>query len=294
MQVIVSNVSGFCGGIRRTIRLIHDAQRLYGGRVYIDGELVHNKQVMEDILRDGVVMFNEENCSVVSPGDCIVTRTHGIQKNRRAKLQKIFRNIVDGTCPHVANIAGLIKQATDNGRNVVIIGDKRHPEVAMLASFTQNCECFVIHSEQEVMCLPAELDKVLVVAQSTIDRRCFWDLAKKIVALYPDAEVQDTICRASRDRQDAIFDMKNLGAEAIVVVGGNHSNNTSTLTKIAKNIDLPAFQVETSENLPIDEIVKFSVIGVIAGASTSKNTIDEVVTILRSLGMDGSRKASTF
>jgi 4-hydroxy-3-methylbut-2-enyl diphosphate reductase len=194
MKVIVSKISGFCSGVRRAISLVYDAGSRCAGKVYVDGELVHSKQVMEDLENAGVELFVGDNFARITPLDCIVTRAHGISESRYAQLSGCFKNVIDGTCPHVARVFGLVKRVSNSGRSVVIMGDRRHPEVLALASAAESGKCFVINSREEISSLPRSLSNVLVISQSTICEEFFNDLATGIVKIFPDAEIKNTIC----------------------------------------------------------------------------------------------------
>ncbi|MDR0742408.1 MAG: 4-hydroxy-3-methylbut-2-enyl diphosphate reductase [Puniceicoccales bacterium] len=280
MKVIVANVSGFCGGVKRVLGLAYDACRQCTGRVYVAGELVHNKEVMENVKVAGVKLLGDCDLEKITPQDVLLIRAHGCPREQWAKFHKLFNTVIDGTCPHVVRISKMVECESGKGKNILIIGNKSHPEVQTLVSFVKDGNVFIINSEEELDHLKDNLGQILVIAQSTIDEDSFKSFASKISKIYPNAEIKNTICGSSRRRQQAILSFKKKGVQAVVVAGGRHSNNTQTLAQIAKKIGLVAFHVETASNLPIQKLKTFQTIGVIGGASTDKKTTKEIVASL--------------
>jgi 4-hydroxy-3-methylbut-2-enyl diphosphate reductase len=275
VRVILSEISRYCGGVRRAIDLALAACGRGTGRVYVDGELVHNAQTMVRLRSAGVEPLVDWH-GPVGYGDCVLIRAHGCTVDRRRHLEKVFKNVIDGTCPHLVKISAMVDAASECGRPTVIIGDRKHPEVLALVSVAKKAPCYVVDSDEEIHALPSGLKNVLIVSQSTIAVENFEEMARKIADIYPDCEIRNTICGASLRRQRAIIGLKKNGAEAIVVVGGKHSNNTLTLVKTAENTGLPVFHVEGLADLPLDDLKNFSTIGVASGASTDAETVKEI------------------
>ncbi|MDR2603682.1 MAG: 4-hydroxy-3-methylbut-2-enyl diphosphate reductase [Puniceicoccales bacterium] len=280
----MAEVSGFCGGVKRALGLAYDACRQCAGRVYVAGELVHNKEVMENVKAAGIKLLRDYDLKKITPEDALLIRAHGCPRGQWAKFHKLFNTVIDGTCPHVGRVSKMVECESEKGKYIIIIGDKSHPEVQTLASFAKDDKICIINSEEELDHLQDNLGQVLVIAQSTIDESSFRNFANKISKIYLHAEIKDTICGSSRRRQRAILNFKKKGIQAVVVVGGIHSNNTRTLVQIAQKIGLPAFHVETATDLPIQKLKTFKVIGVIGGASTDEETTKQMVANLLTLG----------
>jgi 4-hydroxy-3-methylbut-2-enyl diphosphate reductase len=253
------------------------------GSVYADGELVHNKSVMEDLAREGIGLLGEEDVEKIGENDCVIIRAHGVSVSRRSQLEKIFKHVVDGTCPHVAFVAEKVRRASDEGRSIVIIGDGKHPEVIALAGGARQGTCFTVNSEKELESIPPTLKKVLIIAQSTVMEEFFLRMAARISKMFPICETLNTVCAASRRRQKAVLGLKQKGARAIVVVGGRHSNNTLTLVRMASATGLPTFHIEDVSDLRRERLEKFSPIGVIAGASTGEEVTQRVIDAIEKL-----------
>ncbi|MDR2432594.1 MAG: 4-hydroxy-3-methylbut-2-enyl diphosphate reductase [Puniceicoccales bacterium] len=283
VKVIMANVSGFCSGVKRALGLAYDACKQCAGQVYVAGELVHNKKVMENVETAGVKLLRDCDLEKITSKDALLIRAHGCPRGQRAKFHKLFNIVIDGTCPHVGRVSKMIECESGKGKHIIVIGDKFHPEVQTLVSFAKDDKVDIINFEEELDHLQDNLDQVLVIAQSTIDESSFKSFANKISKIYPNAEIKNTICSSSRRRQQAILYFKKEGVQAVVVAGGIHSNNTRTLAQIAKKIGLPAFHVETATDLPIQKLKTFQVIGVIGGASTDEETTKEMVADLLAL-----------
>ncbi|MDR2776884.1 MAG: 4-hydroxy-3-methylbut-2-enyl diphosphate reductase [Puniceicoccales bacterium] len=283
VKVIIAKVSGFCGGVKRVLGLAYDACRQCTGQVYVAGELVHNKEVMENVKAAGAKLLKDCDLKKITPQDALLIRAHGYPREQLAKFHKLFNTVIDGTCPHVVRISKMIECESEKGKAILVVGDKSHPEVQTLVSFAKADKVYVINSEEELGHLKDSLNKILVIAQSTIDESSFKNFSNKISKIYPHAEIKNTICNSSRRRQQAILDFEKEGVQAVIIAGGIHSNNTRTLAQIAQKIGFIAFHVETATDLPIQRLKTFHVIGVIGGASTDEKTTKEIVAKLLAL-----------
>ncbi|MDR3143982.1 MAG: 4-hydroxy-3-methylbut-2-enyl diphosphate reductase [Puniceicoccales bacterium] len=281
--MLEAKILGFCGGVRRAIALAHGAISDISGRVYADGELVHNGRVMDDLRSSGLKLLTAGDFEKIAEHDCVITRAHGTPKWRREMLRGIFKNVIDGTCPHVAGVCKIVAKAASDGKCILIIGNENHPEVVALRDAANGGICKVLCSADDVQSLERDIPAVLVVAQSTICERFFVEMSAKITAIFTDAEVRNTICTSSRARQNTLLELKKGGAEAIVIVGGKHSNNSATLVAVAEECALPVFLVECAHQLPLPQLETFQTVGVASGASTDRAAVDEVIAALKAL-----------
>ena len=289
VKVIRAESAGFCWGVERAI----DIAREYVGKgkypVYTDGPLIHNKQMMEKLETEGIrevgdyqskselAIQKEEN------GDSVmVVRAHGISPERRKYLKTLDLEFRDATCPDVGIIAGKIRLHTKRGYNTVIFGDPEHPEAIGLVGYTEG-NGHVVQTKEDIDNLPPLGEKVIMVSQSTMFTHEFVELSARLKEKYPHLLVFDTICGATKERQDGVTFLAEQGAEAIVVIGGHHSANTRKLAKLAGMHDLPTFHIETAAEIDLDALKKYRTVGVTAGASTPDFLIDEVCRKLETL-----------
>ncbi len=290
MRVLRAKSAGFCWGVERAIDIARDYARAGRHPVYTDGPLIHNRQMMEVLTREGVREVGDYQSTTAVSVDAegkdravMVVRAHGISPGRRAYLKSLGLEFRDATCPDVGIIAGKIRLHAKRGFATVIFGDPAHPEVIGLLGYAEG-KGHVIRHEADIDALPALGEQVCMVSQSTMFTDEFARLADHLRRRCPSVLVFDTICGATKDRQGDIHQLKADGAEAVVVIGGRHSANTVKLAKLVEMSGMVCFHVETAAELDDAALRRYRTVGVTAGASTPAFLIDEVVRRLESLG----------
>lgn len=289
MKVIRAKSAGFCWGVERAIDIAREFAVNAQRPVYTDGPLIHNRQMMEKLLAEGINEVGDyQSKSNIALEDekkenaVMVVRAHGISPERRAYLKDLGMDFKDATCPDVGIIAGKIRIHAKKGYNTVIFGDPKHPEVIGLMGYTEG-KGHVIKTKADIDALPPLGEKVCMVSQSTMFTDEFERLSENLKGLYPGALVFDTICGATKERQSDVLVLAQEGAQAIVVIGGRHSANTVKLAALVEKQGLPCFHVETAAELDLEQLRKYSVVGVTAGASTPGFLIDEACQKLEEL-----------
>lgn len=288
MEVIRAQSAGFCWGVERAINVAAKFAEEGKRPVYTDGPLIHNKQMMEKLEAVGIQEVGDYQSKTdvqVSENDIehgvLVVRAHGISPERRSYLKDLGMDFKDATCPDVGIIAGKIKMHARKGFTTVMFGDPKHPEVIGLMGYTEG-RGHVVKNEEDIRSLPELGEKVCFVSQSTMFTDEFERLGRILKEKYADAQIFDTICGATKERQSDIHVLKDAGAEAIVVVGGRHSANTRKLAALVEKTGLPAYHVETATELDFDHLKqRYQKVGVTAGASTPEFLIQEVVEKLQ-------------
>lgn len=282
MKVIRADSAGFCWGVERAINIAQDyADRDYD-KVYTDGPLIHNNQMMDKLKDKGIdevgSYTGQQDLSIEEEekqNSVIVVRAHGISPERRKYLKNLGMKFRDATCPDVSFIAGKIRTHARKGFSTVIFGDYKHPEVIGLMGYAED-RGFVIKNREDIDALPPLGEQVVMVSQSTMFTHEFADLSAYLKEKYPTLQIIDTICGATKERQSDLKKLVSEGAEAIVVIGGKHSANTRKLALLAERENLPTFHIETFDQLNTEEIKQFNSVGVTAGASTPYFIIDQV------------------
>ncbi len=288
MKVVRSDSAGFCWGVERAIDIAEKFANKGRHPVYTDGPLIHNKQMMHKLTSKGIrevgdyqskteIDLSHENAD----HPIMVVRAHGISPQRRKYLKGLEMEFRDATCPDVGIIAGRIRIHAKKGYSTVIFGDPDHPEVIGLMGYTEG-RGHVIQTEEDIANLPA-MEKVCLVSQSTMFTHEFLYLSQCLKGKFPQAVVIDTICGATKERQTGVVELASQGAEAIVVIGGKHSANTRKLALLAQQQKLPTYHIETWDDLDLEEIKHFDIVGVTAGASTPDFIIDQVCKKLEEL-----------
>ncbi len=289
MKVIRAKSAGFCWGVDRAIRIAREFATTKNKTVFTDGPLIHNRQMMETLGAEGIREigdYQSRDAIELSETDkanaVMVVRAHGISPERRKYLRDLGMDFKDATCPDVGIIAGKIKQHSRKGYATVVFGDPDHPEVIGLMGYAEG-KGHVVQSMADVEALPPLGPLVCMVSQSTMFTHEFEALASRLRQQYPDAVVIDTICGATKERQNDLVKLVEQGAEAIVVIGGHHSANTRKLAKLATLQGKPTFHIETAKDLDPEAFRSYKVVGVTAGASTPDFIIDEVCSILEGI-----------
>jgi len=278
MEVITAPSAGFCWGVERAIEIARKNASEHQ-RVYTDGPLIHNRQMMARLQNEGINEVgdyqSQSSLDLQDREGVMVVRAHGVSPERRAYLKSLGLKFQDATCPDVGIIAGKVKLHARKGFQVIIFGDPKHPEVIGILGYAINGG-HVIRNEEDIAALPELGDKVCFVSQSTMFVDEFHRLAGFVRERFPEAVVIDTICGATRERQTDILKLIQEGVEAIVVVGGRHSANTIKLARLVENHGLPAFHVEAPDELDLSGLNRYQKIGLTAGASTPEFLIQSV------------------
>ncbi len=269
MRVIVAPSSGFCRGVKNAVTRAHECAALRGP-VYTDGPLIHNRQMMESLAKEGVLETEEPES--LAAGASLVIRAHGIAPERRAFLRSLPLELVDATCPDVARIQSQIRTHARQGMSVLIYGDHGHAEVVGLLGFAEG-RGRVVSSLEEVAALPALTGEVCLVAQSTQFPFAYAEIAAAVRQRFPNARVLDTICDATKNRQREIEQLEET-CDVLVVVGGHHSANTLRLVELARTFK-PTFHIETAAELRRENFAGCRCAGLTGGASTPDFLLDE-------------------
>lgn len=270
MRVVKAGVMGFCGGVRRAFRIAVEAAERYGG-LQSDGPVVHNPQVVEELLKRGVVV--SPALDLPYP---VLIRAHGAAPEQRRQWQARGLSIIDATCPYVAANQCLAETAAAQGERVVFAGDPDHAETRAVMGGVK--DGLVVSIPDELLAVGVE-EKAFLMAQTTFSRDLFREMGEVIERCRPLIRVEDTICSATRDRQEAARALaREVGG--VVVVGGKESANTRRLAETVRNAGAVAFEVESGKELPLGEIGVFDAIGLTSGASTPDWVTEEIYEIL--------------
>jgi (E)-4-hydroxy-3-methyl-but-2-enyl pyrophosphate reductase len=275
MQVLLANEYGFCFGVERAVEMVEKAVA-DGQTVRALGPLIHNEQEMQRLAHEGVTTISEP--IQIKRGETAVIRAHGVTPGVQKELEEKASNVVDATCPFVTRVQKLASRAAAQDRHVVIVGSPDHPEMIGVHGYAPD-HAFVIRDETEVASLP-RLRRPLVVSQTTIKAKTFFDTAEAVKSKTDDTvEVINTICSATRDRQEAARALAGM-VDAFYIIGGRHSSNSVKLLNVCKEQCAKSFLIETEEEIDPNDLIGLKNVGVTAGASTPKWLIDRIVQYL--------------
>src|SRR5215204_4013537 len=279
MQVLLADEYGFCFGVERAVDMVEDALE-EGDVVRSLGPLIHNDQEMQRLGTHGVTTISDP--VQIGRGETAVIRAHGVTPQVQRELEEKATKVVDATCPFVTRVQKLAARAADQDRHVIVVGSPDHPEMIGVKGYAPN-HAFVIRDETEVAALP-RLRNPLVVSQTTIKAKTFFDTAEAIKTKTDDeVQVVNTICSATRDRQDAA---RALAGEvgAFYIIGGRHSSNSRKLLAVCEEQCPKSFLIETEEEIDPQDLIGTERVGVTAGASTPNWLIEKIVKHLKEIG----------
>ncbi|MGH9901622.1 MAG: 4-hydroxy-3-methylbut-2-enyl diphosphate reductase [Pyrinomonadaceae bacterium] len=279
MQVLLAEEYGFCFGVERAVEMTEKALA-EGATVRTLGPLIHNTQEIRRLEAEGVATISAPE---EAGGDVTaVIRAHGVAPQVQRELEERAGRVIDATCPFVTKVQHLAERAAKQDRDVVVVGNPDHPEMIGVVGYAPN-NTHVVRDASEVAHLPP-LHAPLVVSQTTIKLSTFLEAAEA-VRLKADAEPQivNTICSATRDRQDAARALAG-HVEVFYIIGGKHSSNSIKLLAVCREQCERSFLIETPDEINAEDLRGVGRVGVTAGASTPDWLIEQVVTRLREIG----------
>ncbi|WP_370829168.1 bifunctional 4-hydroxy-3-methylbut-2-enyl diphosphate reductase/30S ribosomal protein S1 [Fournierella massiliensis] len=274
MKILKAKTAGFCFGVDRAVKLTYQLAG-EGHKVATLGPLIHNPQCVADLESKGVV--TAAGLDDVPAGYEVVIRSHGVGADVYEAIAERGLVLHDATCPFVAKIHRIAKRASDEGKTLLVAGDKTHPEVQGIVGHTRG-EVFVFADLDELKAWQGSKNGqngIIVVAQTTFQVTKWLECTNFIKKDYTNAEIFDTICNATWTRQQEAEDLSQK-CDLMVVIGGHHSSNTQKLVKVAEK-HTKAVTVETAKELLPEWFEGVGTVAVTAGASTPSSIIEEVL-----------------
>ena len=277
-EVILAKSAGFCFGVKRAVDTVYEQSERKN--VYTFGPIIHNEEVVKDLEKKGVKVINSlKELENVKEGTIII-RSHGVSKNVYDELQQHGLEIVDATCPFVLKIHKIVKEESEKGKQIVIIGNENHPEVEGIKGWSKTPVTIVDTEEKARNIVLNHEQEVCIVSQTTFNYNKFKELVEIISEKGYNIIIRNTICNATEERQTEAREIAKR-VDAMIVVGGSSSSNTRKLYEICKNECKDTFYIQTLNDLDMESLGKADCIGITAGASTPNNIIQEVYTNVR-------------
>ncbi len=278
MIVKIAKESGFCFGVKRAMDMAWESLENKNS-IYALGPLIHNKQAVSKYEEKGLLTVDSlEN---IPNNESVIIRSHGVGKDIYDFSNKKNLDIIDTTCPFVKKIHDIANRYYNLGYQIIVIGDKNHPEVIGINGWCEN-NAIVIKTIDEANELVLNNDKkYCIVSQTTINLDLYENIKSILEKKIKNITFNNTICSATKVRQEAAKKLSK-EVECMIVIGGKHSSNTQKLVNICKeNVD--TFSIETKNDLDINLLKAYNVVGISAGASTPDWIIDEVVEFLENI-----------
>lgn len=278
MRVLKAEYAGACYGVNRALDMaseVLDSNK----QASTLGPLIHNPVVVADLESRGLKATSD--ASEIS-GDCVIIRSHGVTPEVKEELEDLNLEVVDATCPFVKRAQIGAAELASMGCRVLVVGEEGHPEVESLLAYAakSGAKADVILSSEQI---PDDLyEPVGVVVQTTQTHKVLNNVLDGLRERGFNPIVKDTICSATQKRQHAAADIAK-AADAMVVLGGKNSSNTTRLAEICAESGTKAFHIETAQELDPSMFEGCEVIGVTAGASTPESQIEDVLSWLEAL-----------
>ena len=272
LTVQIAHKAGFCFGVSRAVKIAEEGAE--SKKIATLGPIIHNHFVTDALKEKGVRIINSP--LEAQKDETVVIRSHGISKSEQELLIENNIDFIDATCPFVKKIHNIVKDAYAQNQEIIIIGDKEHPEVKGINGWC-NDSAFVLETAEDAEKLTFSAKKtVCVVAQTTFERELWKKITKIIKKTCQSAIVFDTICSATNERQKYAAQLAK-ESDVFIVVGGRHSSNTKKLFDIAAALCKNTFLVEEASELPENIAQLGHSVGITAGASTPEHIIKEVL-----------------
>lgn len=285
MEICVAKNAGACYGVSRSLDIVKGS-RNDSGKIATLGELIHNPLVVKELSDDfGVSVVKSVKEAMDKGIEKLIIRSHGVPLDVLSEAQESGIEIIDATCPYVKNVASSASLLAGLYPAVVIIGKKGHPEVEAVASYVRaaGSKCFIGENSEEINRFLPELkelnDTIGVVSQTTQSVEVFQDIVRYLEENKVKVEVENTICVATKKRQESAAELAK-EVDVMLVIGGHNSSNTNHLAALCGKNCSNVVHIESSEELKNIDFSRINKLGVTAGASTPKSQIDSILQLL--------------
>lgn len=293
MEIIIGKTAGFCYGVTnavsKTKKLVENSNNEI---IYCLGELVHNRQVVEALKQNGlkVVETPEEMISQAKANSQVVIRAHGISPKVKQLLQDNSYRIMDFTCPNVLAIHQIAETYEKQDYYILITGKKEHPEVIGIVGCCENSVAVIEEQDQIIEAIHSfknsGKNKILLISQTTFSLEKFQKIAEEVERIVKeqgkDLVIKNTICPATKQRQEETAKLAKQ-VDYMIIIGGKNSSNTKKLYDIAKEHCKNTISIETAEDIDLQQFRGVQTVGIMAGASTPRTSIEEVEAKLRGI-----------
>lgn len=291
MELLLANPRGFCAGVDRAIEIVERALAIHGAPIYVRHEVVHNKFVVDSLKAKGAVFI--ENLADVPPGSILIFSAHGVPQSVRREAEARHLTVFDATCPLVTKVHIEVSRMRGQGKEVVMIGHKGHPEVEGTMGQSNN-GMYLVESPADVQKLQVQDEHNLAyVTQTTLSVDDAGSIIAALKTRFPfiTGPRKDDICYATQNRQDSVKLLAQQ-CDLVIVVGSPNSSNSNRLREVARNLNVPAYLVDNASELKPEWLQGKQQVGITAGASAPEVLVQEVIARLQELGATSVREAA--
>jgi len=275
MEIIIAENSGLCYGVKRALNIARRTRRAVTGPVSTLGDLIHNPRVVADLRARGV---SSAAAARDIKGGTVIIRSHGVSPAIYRALVRKNLEIVDATCPIVKEIQKLVESLARKNTEVIIVGDREHPEIRGLVGHSRS-RGIIVENAAQARELPRRKTRA-VVAQSTLDVEVFERVVAALIGRTGKLSVHNTICRSTRNRQTSTSELASR-VDTLFIVGGRASSNTRKLYRNSKRIRPRTFFIETADEITPGMLRGARTIGISGGASTPPEALQEAAARIK-------------
>jgi 4-hydroxy-3-methylbut-2-enyl diphosphate reductase len=294
-EILLTEPRGFCAGVERAIGIVNRAIEMFDEEIYVKHEVVHNKNVIEELTKKGVMFI--ESLTEVPDKSILIYSAHGVSKEVTDIAQKKNLTIFDATCPLVTKVHFEIHKYARENIDVILIGHNGHPEVeGTMGQYKSKAgKIYLVEGKDDVEALEIINTKISYVTQTTLSVDDTQDIVDALKEKYPHIQgpKKSDICYATQNRQEAVKKILDL-CDSLVVVGSQNSSNSQRLKEIAVQYGKDAYLIDHESQLDIDKLSKSKVIGITAGASAPEHTVQALIKFLINNGAKMSNEEIVF
>ena len=282
-KILLANPRGFCAGVERAIEIVERAVEKFGPPIYVRHEVVHNKNVVEDLRSKGVIFVDE--LDEVPDGEKVIFSAHGVSE--KVEDEAKIRDLVffDATCPLVTKVHSEVIRHGRAGRDIILIGHEGHPEVeGTLGRHNEKygTRIYLVQDESDALSLDVnDPDNLAYVTQTTLSFDDTPEIINILNNRFPNLYKPKSkdICYATQNRQDAVKQIA-LEVEMLIVIGSTNSSNSNRLKELAERCNIESVLIDNADDIDWEYIDKFNSIGITAGASAPESTVQDVIKSL--------------
>ena len=285
MEIFTSKNSGFCAGVKTTITKAKEALAQSDSKIDCLGELIHNKQVVDDLKNNGLEIID----SIQDATNKVIIRAHGTSKDVYDYALANNIELIDLTCPNVLKIHNQVQEFSSKNYFIFLLGIKGHPETIGTYSFCGK-NSYLLENEEDIPlaidCFKkSKLTDALVISQTTFSLSLFEKIASNITKSLGEKyniKIEKSICNATSRRQNDANDISSK-VDLMIIVGGKNSSNTKKLCDVSLKNCKNVIHIETKDELHINFLKQFKKVGIMAGASTPDYITDEIIALCKSI-----------
>jgi len=290
MELLLANPRGFCAGVDRAIEIVERALVLHGAPIYVRHEVVHNKFVVDSLKAKGAVFI--EDLADVPTGSILIFSAHGVPQSVRHEAEERGLTVFDATCPLVTKVHIEVSRMRQQGKEIIMIGHKGHPEVEGTMG-QSNGGMYLVETPADVQTLQVQDEHSLsYVTQTTLSMDDASTIIAALKTRFPfiTGPRKDDICYATQNRQDSVKLLAKQ-CDLVLVVGSPNSSNSNRLREVAMNLNVPAYLIDNASELKPEWLQGSPLVGITAGASAPEVLVKEVIARLKELGATSVHEA---